>query len=148
MPRVASDLILELKGDLTARRLRSGQASTLRAETRLVADTYVLALRPELTPGVTSIEVSARKPSGGTEILLFAKDLPIDWPTPYIFKNPVFLPSGTRVSVIASFANDAVPQPDGLRLTVSRYQTTAGGRANSASLSGGKNPGDQPESWG
>ena len=120
--RVASDLILELKGDLTASRLRSGQASTLRAETRLVADTYALALRPELTPGVTSIEVSARKPSGGTEILLFAKDLPIDWPTPYIFKDPVFLPSGTRLSVIASYADDAEPRSSGFRLTVSRYQ--------------------------
>jgi hypothetical protein len=119
---VASDLILELKGDLTARRPGSGQASTLRAETRLVADTYALALRPELTPGVTSIEVSARKPGGGTEILLFAKELPIDWPTPYIFKDPVFLPGGTRLSVIAAYANDPAPQPGGVRLTVSRYR--------------------------
>jgi hypothetical protein len=71
---------------------------------------------------MTSIEVSARKPSGGTEILLFAKDLPIDWPTPYIFKDPVFLPGGTRLSVIAAYANDPTPRPVGFRLTVSRYQ--------------------------
>jgi hypothetical protein len=138
MPRVASDLVLEPKGDLTERRLRPGQTGTLRAETRLVADTYAWALRPELTTGVTSIEVSARKPSGATEILLFARDPPIDWPTPYLFKDPVLLPAGTRLSVIAAYAND--PTPGGFRLTVSRYPITAGGRASSASLSGGKNP--------
>ena len=94
----------------------------MRAETRLAADTYALALRPELTTGVTSIEVSARKPNGGTEILLFAKDPPIDWPTPYIFKEPVLLPAGTRLSVTASSSGDADPQPGAVRLTISRYR--------------------------
>ena len=71
---------------------------------------------------MTSIEVSARKPDGSTEILLFAKDPPIDWPTPYIFKDPVFLPAGTRLSAIAAYADDAEPRPGGFRLTVSRYR--------------------------
>ena len=81
-----------------------------------------MALRPEITAGLTAIEVSARQPDGGTEILLFAKDPPIDWPTPYIFKDPVFLPAGTRLSAIAAYANDSAPPPGGFRLTVSRYQ--------------------------
>jgi hypothetical protein len=73
--------------------------------------------------GVKSIEVSARKPDGGTEVMLFAKDLPADWPTPYIFKEPILLPSGTDVSVIAYFANSgAAPQTSGVRLTVSGYR--------------------------
>jgi hypothetical protein len=67
--------------------------------TRLDADTYVVALRPEIQPGVKSIEVSARRPDGGTEVLLFAKDIPVDWPTPYILKEPVRLPRGTVLSV-------------------------------------------------
>jgi len=121
-PRVASDLVLQPNGDLTARRPRSGQTGTLRAETRLVADTYAWALRPELTTGMTSIEVSARTPNGATEILLFARDPPIDWPTPYIFKDPVLLPAGTRLSAIAAYANDAAPQPGEFRLTISRYR--------------------------
>jgi hypothetical protein len=75
---------------------------------RLVADTSVLALRPEVTAGVKSIEVSARKPDGGTEVLLFAKDFSLDWPTPYILKNPVALPKGTELRVTG-----------GIRLTVS-----------------------------
>ena len=117
-----SDLVLEPKGDPAALRLRSGETRNVRAETRLAADTYTLALRPEITAGLTAIEVSARKPDGGTEILLFAKDPPIDWPTPYIFKDPVFLPAGTRLSAIAAYANDSAPLPGGFRLTVSRYQ--------------------------
>ena len=68
-------------------------------KTTLAADTYVVALRPELQPGVKSIEVSARKPDGGTEVLLFAKDIPVDWPTPYILKEPVRLPRGTVLTV-------------------------------------------------
>ena len=68
---------------------------------------------------MTSIEVSARKPDGGTDILLFAKDLPTDWPTPYIFTEPVLLRRGTTLSVTAYYAGTALPGK--LRLTVSRY---------------------------
>jgi hypothetical protein len=77
----------------------------------LAADTYVVALRPEIQPGVKSIEVSARKPDGGTEVLLFAKDIPVDWPTPYILKEPVRLPRGTVLSVTGT-----------IRSTVSIYR--------------------------
>jgi hypothetical protein len=83
----------------------------LGSKTRLAADTYVAALKPEIQPGVKSIEVSARRPDGSTAVLLFAKDIPIDWPTPYILKEPVMLPRGTVLVV-----NGAV------RLTVSTYR--------------------------
>jgi hypothetical protein len=80
-------------------------------KTRLAADTYVVSLKPEIQAGIKSIEVSARKLDGSTEILLFAKDIPLDWPTPYILKDPVMLPRGTMLVV-----NGAV------RLTVSTYR--------------------------
>jgi len=70
-----------------------------KTRTRLAADTTILSLLPEIAPDVKSIEVSARKPDGGTEVLLFAKDLRTDWPTPYIFKDPVKLPKGTELWV-------------------------------------------------
>jgi hypothetical protein len=84
-------------GDQTAADLISDVV--LDHKTTLAADTYVVALRPDLQPGVKSIEVSARKPDGGTEVLLFAKGIPVDWPTPYILKDPVRLPRGTVLSV-------------------------------------------------
>jgi hypothetical protein len=86
----------------------------LDSKKQLLADTYVVALWPEIQPGVKSIEVSARKPDGGTEVLLFAKDIPADWPTPYILKEPVRLPRGTVLSVTA--------HSGGARLTAATYR--------------------------
>jgi hypothetical protein len=71
----------------------------LNNKTRLAADTYIVALRPEIEAGVKSIEVSARRPDGGTEVLLFAEDIPVDWPTPYVLREPVLLPRGTVLFV-------------------------------------------------
>jgi len=79
-------------------------AARLRGETTLAVDTTLLALRPEVVPGITSVEVSARRPDGGTEVLLFAKDPSTDWPTPYIFAEPVLLRRGARI-VLTAYGN-------------------------------------------
>lgn len=94
-------------------------ARKFRSEIRLTADTDVLALRPETIPGVDSIEVSSRRPDGGTDALLFAKDLAVDWPAPFIFKQPVVLRKGAVLSVTL-YINPKVPPPAAYRLTVSR----------------------------
>ena len=83
---------------------------SLKPGVRLAADTFVVALLPEIGQAGKSIEVSARKPDGGTEVLLFAKDVPAEWPTPYILKEPVKLPRGTVLS--------ATP---GIRVTASTF---------------------------
>jgi hypothetical protein len=120
-PHSVSDLVLEARGDVPA----GVPSQRFHAESVLAANTAVLALRPDVLPGVKSVEVSARKPDGGTEILLFAKEIPIDWPTPYIFKDAVSLPKGTALSTTVYYANDgAAPRRAGVRLTVSRYQKT------------------------
>ena len=80
------------------------------------------ALRPDVQPGVKSIEVAARRPDGGTEVLLFAEGISLDWPTPYIFKTPVLVPKGSVLSATAYYANtDAAPRHGGIRLTVSKF---------------------------
>jgi hypothetical protein len=116
-PSSVSDLVLEAKAGGPASPV-SGAAQRLHAEARLTVDTHAWALRPEIPAGVTSIEVSARTPNGGTDILLFAKDFPPDWPTPYILATPVLLRKGTTLSVTA-YGSSALPGT--LRLTVSRY---------------------------
>jgi hypothetical protein len=98
-----SDLVLEAKGE----------GPKLRAVTKLTADANALAIRVESQPGVQSIEVSARKPDGTTEVMLFDKNIRPDWPTPYIFKNPVPLPRGSELSVVAYYSNSG-----GIRVTV------------------------------
>ncbi|PWT86232.1 MAG: hypothetical protein C5B57_01485 [Blastocatellia bacterium] len=112
-----SDIVLDAEGDVP-----SGAASQrFRAAIRLPVDSYALALRPEIQRGVESIEVSARRPDGGTDVLLFAKDPSLDWPTPYIFKDPVLLRRGTELSVTAYSGNDGnAARRGGVRLTVSR----------------------------
>ena len=68
--------------------------------TKLAEDTNILALEPALRAGIQSIEVSARMPTGATRVLLFAKDIPLDWPTPYVYRRAVSLPKGTELRVI------------------------------------------------
>jgi hypothetical protein len=123
-PTAASDLVIEAEGEVP----EGATARRVRAATRLTSDSCVLAMRPEAGPGVTTIEVSARRPDGGTEVLLFAKDIPLDWPTPYILKEPVLLRRGTDLSVTVYYANPAArSRAGGVRLTVSRYTKAAAG---------------------
>ena len=116
--KTAAGLVLEASGSLPAH----ARAHRFRDEAVLSTDTYVVALRPEVTTGIKTIEVSARRPNGGTEVLLYAKDIPLEWPTPYIFKEPVLLPAGSRLIVTAYYQNpSASGRTAGIRLTASRY---------------------------
>jgi hypothetical protein len=118
-PELISDTVLDAKGTVPA----GASAQKFRAVARLTAETHVLALRADTMSGVKSIEVSARTPDGGTKVLLFAKDFQTDWPTPYILKEPVMLPSGTDVLVTTYVGNAGTsPQTGGVRLTVSGYR--------------------------
>lgn len=112
---VVSDLTLTSKAvGLTGPAVRR-----LHAEIRIATDMDVLALRPEILPGVESLEVSSRRPDGGTDILMFAKNLAVDWPSPLIFKQPVVLRKGAVLSMTA-YVNSQTPPPSSYRLTVSR----------------------------
>jgi hypothetical protein len=108
---LVSDVRLEAK--------RAGVPGRLRAETRVAADTYAVALRPETTNGLKSLEVTVRTPEGGSGILLFAKDFSADWPTPYVFAKPILLRRNSVLSVTA-YRKDGGNGP--LRVTMSRYQ--------------------------
>jgi len=117
-PNRPSDLVLEARGEVPG----GVPAKKFRTEVPLSADTRVLAFWPDVRPGVTSIEVAVRKPDGGTDVLLFADGLSIDWPTPYILQTPALLPKGSVLSTTVYYANaTAAPRPGGFRLTVSKY---------------------------
>ena len=116
---IVSDVVLDAKGEIAG----GAQAQKFKAVTRIGADTRALALLPEVERGVTSVEISARRPDGSKDVLLFAKDLPLDWPTPYIFKEPVMLRAGTELSATAYYANGgSSPRTGGIRLTISRMR--------------------------
>ena len=105
-----ADLTIEARQDRPAR---------VRGQATVPSDTYAVALWPEIPPGLTGVEVSARSRAGATEVLLFAKDPPAEWPTPYVFKKPVLLRAGASIVVTGSFA-DGTAAP--LRVRVSRYR--------------------------
>src|SRR5688500_8228798 len=107
-----------MESDLTID-ARPDRGSRVRGQATVPSDTYAVALWPDLPAGLTAIEVSARSRTGATEVLLFAKDPPAEWPTPYVFKKPVLLRAGTSLVVTGSFA-DGTAAP--LRVRVSRYR--------------------------
>ena len=86
--------------------------------TRLARETRVWAIQPEIASGLTRLEVSARRPDGGTDVLLALTDPSADWPTPYLLKTPRLLARGTEVFVIA---RSSTAQPRPVRVRLSRY---------------------------
>ena len=126
-----SDLVLEAAGEVP-----SGAApKRFRAETLLPADIHALALRPDVQSGVKSIEVAARKPDGGTEVLLFADGISLDWPTPTSSRRCA-PPQRRRISATAYYASAAGAPSGGIRLTVSEVLLTRAGAAGEAGRAG------------
>ncbi len=95
--RCPSDIVLQTDKD------KGISGESLRTTSTLATDTRLLALRPDLSSGARSIEVAARTPDGIIQVLLFARDVLPEWPTPYILKEPVVLPRGTEVSATGYF---------------------------------------------
>lgn len=65
----------------------------------------VTALWPSLGPGARSFEVTALRPDGTVEPMLWLNNYRVEWPTSYILKEPVALPAGTRLMVTAYYDN-------------------------------------------
>jgi Cu/Ag efflux protein CusF/cytochrome c5 len=84
-------------------------------------DTHILSLQPELPPGIQSVEVAARMPNGATQVLLFAKDIPIDWPTPYVLRTAVSLAKGTELTVTQHYASGTSAPAAGAPVRFSAY---------------------------
>lgn len=65
----------------------------------------VMAIRPLLFPFAKSVEVTAHRPDGTVEVLLWAKNYRLDWQPSFYCKKPVALPKGTRLEVTAYLDN-------------------------------------------
>lgn len=107
--RTASDVVLQGAKD---------GSGMLRASMSIAADTHVWALKPDIEGAVGSLEVSARRPDGGTDILLYARDVPSAWPTAYILKQPTVIRRGSQITMTAR-TKDATARS--ARVTLARY---------------------------
>jgi hypothetical protein len=77
----------------------------MRVETPIKSATTLTAIWPRLGPGARSLEVTAIKPDGVIEPMLWVNAYRPDWPTSYILKEPVMLPAGTRIAMTAYYDN-------------------------------------------
>jgi hypothetical protein len=77
----------------------------LRGEMTLKAATTVTALWATPGAGATSVELTAIRPDGDVEPLLFLRYLRPEWPSPYVLREPEALPAGTRLIVTAYYDN-------------------------------------------
>ncbi len=104
------------------------QARRLRGEAALDDDSALWAFRPLLEsaggPVGGSLEVTATRPDGATVPLLWIKDFLPDWQAPYVLREPVSLPRGSRVIVTAYPAGPATSRPSA-SVSVALYPVSA-----------------------
>jgi hypothetical protein len=82
----------------------------VRAEETIKSATHAAVLWPKLGAGARSFEVRAIRPDGTVEPMLWLNNYRAEWPSPYVLKEPVALPAGTRLVMTAFYDNagDAV----------------------------------------
>ena len=96
---------------------------------RMPAHAEAIAIRPLLFPFAQSLEVTAYRPDGTTEVLAWAQDYVSDWQPIYYFKEPVRLPKGTRVRAVA-YMNNASSKPLRLPSPLCEFSLTDQGRSS------------------
>ena len=79
--------------DRTTARIRGG--------VQLSQPTTVWAIYPAVDASVTSMELRAERPDTSVEVLLWIPDARADWPLAIVMQEPVSLPAGSTVSLVA-----------------------------------------------
>jgi hypothetical protein len=82
-----------------------GKPVRFRAELQWDETAALQAIYPEAGPGTTSLELTAMLPDGSVRPLLWLRDYRVDWPTPYLYVDPVPLSRGTKLVMTAYVAN-------------------------------------------
>jgi hypothetical protein len=79
----------------------------VRTETKLSADTRLLAFWPNPGEGARSVEIAAVSPEGVMTPLLWINQYRAEWRSPYLLASGVDLAQGTRVIMTTYFDNSA-----------------------------------------
>jgi hypothetical protein len=109
----ATNLVIEPRAAAT-----STEIQRLRGEMVLPSDTVAFAVWPEISPTNRSLEISAIKPDGVIEPLLWVNSAGPGWRTPYLFRDPITLSRGTKIAVTA-YAEGAKTEP--VRVVIAGY---------------------------
>lgn len=81
------------------------KAERLRGEIVLKSAATIASMWPRLGAGATSLEVTAIRPDGSVEPMLWVNAYRAEWPAPYILKEPLMLPAGTRLIMTSYYDN-------------------------------------------
>jgi hypothetical protein len=81
-------------------------AHKVRVEAKVANAVRGIAIWPELGKGARSLEVTAIAPDGVVEPLLWVRDIPADWPSPYVFRTPEPFARGTRLLMTTYYDNE------------------------------------------
>lgn len=84
---------------------KSAELQNLKLSLTTDGDAEAVAIRPCTHPLLVSMQATAYRPDGTQEVLIWARGYQSDWEPTYFFKQPVVLPKGTRIEVIAYFDN-------------------------------------------
>ena len=103
MPRFPAAASGERAGKLRATPLIVASAAPVTLKKALTA----AAIRPQHLPAGASMEVTALRPDGEVEHLIWLRDFHAEWTRTYTFKEPVQLPKGTQIAVHAPAAASA-----------------------------------------
>ena len=77
----------------------------MRSETVIKSAMTIAAVWPRLGDGARSLEVTAIKPDGVVVPMLWVNAYRADWPSPYVLKDAVTLPAGTRLVMTTYYDN-------------------------------------------
>lgn len=103
-----------------------GKPRRTRAELVLDETTALQSVYPEVGPGTSSLELTAVLPDGGVRPVLWLRDLRTDWPSSYVYLDPVPLPRGTRLVMTTYVTNTGeAPIQARARLHLTRVPTSA-----------------------
>jgi hypothetical protein len=80
-------------------------AERLRSETVIKTPVTIAAIWPRLGAGARSLEITAIKPDGVVDPMLWVNAYRADWPSPYILKDAITVPAGTRLVMTAYYDN-------------------------------------------
>ncbi len=79
----------------------------VRTHKQVKQDSYLLATMPHMHLLGRDMHITAKPPTGDPIDLIWIQDWDFNWQDIYHYNKPIFLPAGTRVSLVAHFDNSA-----------------------------------------
>jgi hypothetical protein len=105
----------------------------VKLEAALTADTNLIELWPQMTPGARSLELKVKRPDGSIDVLLWVRQFRRGWATSFAFAQPLVLPKGSMLQATAYFETDPAGDGPRVELALSASDAVAPSTAQTAS---------------